>query len=183
MFSSLYKPKMLQKLLLLLLSMSIAVALTAQKPPENLSEFEQDYQRRIQKEILHGVYIPKDLADAFIELNKRIDVASKESFKNYPEDQVADKLFYSFGRWIIHNWGFYGGSRLSHYIKSMGIYHPEDMARFVIVSYHRYLNKKPLEVKELMKSFHEKQDKQKEELLKKGEILHKETRKREGGGH
>ena len=45
----------------LLLSFSIF----AQKPPENDSEFERQYKRNIQKDYLHGIYIPKDLADAF----------------------------------------------------------------------------------------------------------------------
>lgn len=173
---------MLQRFLLFFLIISFSSLGFAQKPPETQREFEKAYKRRIQKDVLHGVYIPKDLPDAFVELNKRIDPESKAAFKAYPEDQVADKLFYSFGRWIIHNWGFYGGSRLSNYIKSMGIYHPEDMSRFVIVAYHRYLNKKPLEIKELMKAFHAKQKKEKEELIKKGEILHEETRKKETGG-
>lgn len=173
---------MLQKFLFFLLFICFSGLLTAQKPPENQTEFEKAYERRIRKDVLHGVYIPKDLNDAFIELNKKIDAESKAAFKSYPEDKVADKLFYGFGRWIIHNWGFYGGSRLSNYIKSMGIYHPEDMARFIIVAYHRHLNEKSVDIVELMKMFHEKQNKEKEELLEGGEILHEETRTREGGG-
>lgn len=174
--------EMLQKLFFLLLFSCFSIIATAQKPPENQTEFEKAYERRIRKDVLHGVYIPKDLKDAFIELNKRVDAESKDAFKSFPEDQVADKLFYSLGRWIIHNWGFYGGSRLSNYIKSMGIYHPEDMSKFIIIAYHQHLNEKEVNIPELMKMFHAKQNKQKEELLKSGEILHKETRKREGGG-
>jgi hypothetical protein len=64
----------------------------------------------------------------------------------------------------------------------LGIYHPEDMARFIIITYHRNLNKKSLDIKELMKTFHEKQNKQKEELINGGEILHQETRPKSGGG-
>ncbi|MFT4760973.1 MAG: DNA-binding transcriptional MerR regulator, partial [Saprospiraceae bacterium] len=73
-------------------------------------------------------------------------------------------------------------SRLSAYIKDLGIYHPEDMARFIIIAYHRNLNMKFLDIKELMNIFHEKQNKEKEELINSGEILHQQTRTREGGG-
>lgn len=173
---------MLQKFIFLLFTIVVSTPNFAQKPPANQTEFEKAYERRIRKDVLHGVYIPKDLTDAFIELNRKIDAESKAAFKAYPEEKVADQLFYSFGRWMIHNWGFYGGSRLSAYIKGLGIYHPEDMARFIIIAYHRNLNKKPLDIKELMKTFHEKQNKQKEELINSGEVIHQETRTRQGGG-
>ncbi|MFT6740728.1 MAG: hypothetical protein ACJAVF_002239 [Paraglaciecola sp.] len=173
---------MLQKIFTSLLIAIFSMTGFAQKPAGNQAEFEKAYERRIRKDVLHGVYIPKDLTDAFIELNRKIDAESKIGFKAYPEDQVADQLFYSFGRWMIHNWGFYAGSRLSAYIKDLGIYHPEDMARFIIIAYHRNLNMKFLDIKELMKIFHEKQNKEKEELINSGEILHQQTRTREGGG-
>ena len=156
----------------------ISIFCVAQGPPENETEFEKKYKRNVQKDYLHGVYIPKDLADAFVQLNKKIDTDSKAKFKNAPEELVADKLFFSLGRWIIHNWNFYGGSRFSHYIKNLGIHHPEDMARFVIVAYHRNLNRNSLNIKELLQSFKEKQDKQKQKIFEKGEILHEEKRQR-----
>ena len=143
-----------------------------------MAEFEKKYNRNIQKEYLHRVYIPKDLADAFVQLNRRIDSESKAKFKEAPEEVIADKLFFSLGRWIIHNWNFYGGSRFSHYIKNLGIHHPEDMARFVIIAYHRNLNRNPLDIKGLLKMFRDKQEKEKQELFENGEILHQEIRQR-----
>ncbi len=151
----------------------------AQKPAENESEFEKRYKRQIVKDYLYGVYIPRDLTDAFIELNKKIDTDARLKYKNIPEDSVTNILFFSFGRWIIHNWNFYGGSRLSHYIKSMGIHHPEDMARFIMIAYHRNLNRNPLNIRELIGSFHLKQESEKDALLQNGEILEKQTRIRE----
>ena len=43
-------------------------------PPSSEAEFEQQYQERIRKEMLNGVYIPKNLEDAMQELDKRISV-------------------------------------------------------------------------------------------------------------
>lgn len=163
---------------LLLGCWAFSPALAQQKPPENDKEFEEAYAWRIRQEYLYEVYIPKDLTDAFIQLNKLIEKPAIEKFKNMPEADAARKLHFSFGRWIIHNWGFYGGSRFSHFLKGLGIHHPDDMAQFVIVSYHRNLNRKPLDVKTQITYYQEKREKENEERLKKGAVLHEEVRKK-----
>ncbi|MBL7791505.1 MAG: hypothetical protein JNK77_04215 [Saprospiraceae bacterium] len=154
--------------------------LAQQKPPENDKEFEEAYAWRIRQEFLNDVYIPKDLTEAFIQFNKLIEKPAIEKFKNMAEPDAARKLHFSFGRWIIHNWGFYGGSRFSHFLKGLGIHHPDDMAQFVIVSYHRNLNRKPLDVKAQITHYQEKRAKENEEKLKKGKVIHQETRKKKG---
>ena len=99
------------------------------------------------------------------------------------EADASSKLHFSLGRWISHNWGFYEGSRLSHYIKTnLGITYPDDMSRFIIVTYHRNLNRKPLDVKTLMNGYLEKRDSAFQQELQKGTIIEEWTRKREGGG-
>ena len=75
--------------------------------PSTDAEIEAEYQRRIKKEYLNRVYIPKDLADCFIQLNKLIDEESKAKFKRAPEEVVVRKLHFSLGRWMIHYWSFY----------------------------------------------------------------------------
>lgn len=157
----------------------VAISLSAQKPPETQSEFEEAYQRRIRQETLYGVYIPKDLTEAFVELNRLIDDESKENFKKMPEDAAVDLLFFSFGRWITHNWGFYGGSRLSHFIRELGITYPEDMSEFVVRTYHRNLNRQPLEVKALVETITARRQAQIEAKKSGGTILYEETRVRE----
>lgn len=153
-------------------------ALFAQAQPANSkAEYEKIYQERIKLEYLNGQYIPRDLTDAFIELNKLIDASSKLSFKNVPEEEAARKLYFSLGRWITENWGFYAGSRLSHFIRELGITFPEDMAQFIIVSYHRNLNRKELKVKEQVEYYKEKRRKEYEERLAKGTVLKEQTRK------
>lgn len=170
---------MYQKLLLLVLSLSFATITIAQKKPSTFEEkFEKEYQKRIKKERLYGVYIPKDLTDCFIQLNRLIDNKSKQKFKYALEEEVTRKLHFSLGRWMIYNWNFYEGSRLSHYLNGLGLSHPEDMAHFIMVTYHRNLNKKELNVKELLTSFREKQEKANEARKSKGTVIHSEKRKR-----
>lgn len=167
-------------LLLFLLALTGPV-LTAQehRPSETREEYESEYQERIKKETLYGVYIPQDLTDAFIQLNKLIEADDRQKFKSLSEEEAEHRLFFSLGRWIIHNWGFYGGSRLSHFLRELGVYHPEDMARFIIITYHRNLNRKSLDVKPLVESIQEKRLQEQQEKRKDGQILHEETRVRE----
>jgi len=165
--------------LYLLIVFLCATSYAQDKPAVKKDKFEEDYEkeyrRRIQKEYLYRVYIPKDLADAFVNINRLSDKASIAKFKNAPEEEASYKLHLSLGRWMIYNWGFYRGSRLSHYLKNIGLSHPDDMARFIIITYHRNLNKKKLDVKALIESLQAKRQK---EVNKRRTILHEETRQR-----
>ncbi len=119
------------------------------EPAGTEEEFQKDYEERIKKERLMGRYIPKDMNDAFAVINTMIEDKDKDKFKNLNEQDALRKLYFSFHRWIIVNWGFEGGSRFSHYLKNIGLSHPEDMATFVVITYHRKLNNKDLGVKDL----------------------------------
>ena len=151
---------------------------TPEAPPSTEDQFEKKYQQRIKKDVLHGTYIPKDVADAFIQLNKLIDAESKNKYKSMKEMDAVYKLSGGFGRWIIHNWGFYEGSRYSHHLKGMGIHHPEEMAKFTMLMYHRNLNKKKLNVKDYLDALAAQKQKELEEKKKKQKVLKTFTRKR-----
>ena len=117
--------------------------------------FYQQYEQNIRKERLNGVYIPKDMADAFIELERLSDPGAVTRFKAAPEDVISHKLHFGLGKWMIVNWNFYDGSRFSHVLRQMGVTHPDDMAQFTIVSWHRHLNGIPLQMEERAKAFKE----------------------------
>lgn len=122
-------------------------------PPSTPSEIEKEYQKRVQKDSIAGVYIPKDVPDAFRQLDKLIDAPSKAKFKAYPEEEVKVYGLKSLGKWITLNWSFYEGSRLAAKLKSMGIYHPDDMAQFLVIGYYRKLNNLPLEEDKRIKEY------------------------------
>ncbi len=161
------------------------LSLSAQTKPEELfpveteDTFEKEYQKRIKQDYIYGVYIPKDLTDAFVQLNRLIDKESQAKFKSLPEAIAVEKLHFSFGRWMIYNWSFYEGSRLSVYLKNLGIYNPDDMAIFIMLSYHRNLNRKSLDVKTQIEQIQAKRKKEREGRLQQGQILHEEKRKRQ----
>ena len=147
-------------------------------PPDTQDEYEKQYRERIRKESLNGVYIPKNLEEAMTELDKRISVEARQKFKALPEDSVCALMHNRLGQWIILNWGFYGGSRLSHYLRSAGVSFPDDMADFIILAYHRRQNGRPIELKELAISFRERRKKEYQEEIKKGKVISEEVKKR-----
>ena len=137
----------------------------------------EKYDWRLRQTVLFGSYIPKDVNEVLLELNSKIDAKSKAKLAAVSEAEAATKLFFSLGRWMTHNWSLYEGSRLSKYMQDLGIHHPDDMARFFIIVYHRSLTKQPLEVKDLVASFQKKEDGEKRKKLEKGTILHEEKKK------
>jgi hypothetical protein len=139
--------------------------------------YQDKYEWRIRQEVLYGVYIPKDVNEVLLQMNKLVDEPSKAKFKQLTEEEATHKLFFSLGRWMTHNWGLYEGSRLSVHLQSLGIHHPDDMVRFLVMIFHRSLNRKPLEIKALIKFYQEKNEQNKQERLRKGTILHEEKRK------
>lgn len=149
-------------------------------PPDTEAEYRQQYAWRVQQEYLFGVYIPRDLYDAFRVLDEKISERSKQRLLSVDEETAWRKLFFSFGRWMMVNWAFYEGSRFENYLRKLGLGHPDDMVRFMIVTYHRHLSGKPLQVKELVAELAEARRKAHLERLQQGEVLHEEEiRKRD----
>jgi hypothetical protein len=149
------------------------------QPAGTPSEFERQYQERIVKDRLFGVYIPKNLEDAIRELDKQITPEARSRVKAVPEDRVCCLLHPKLGQWMITNWGFYEGSRLSHYLRTAGVTYPDDMADLIIVAYHRHINDIPVVLKDLAAPFKDKRQKAWQERLQQGEVIHQEVRKKD----
>ena len=99
-----------------------------------------------------GYYIPKDIDDAFIELDKILSPKSKyEIMKAAPIDMI--KYHHGLGMWLRNNWGLWHDSRLAKYFNNIGIYHPDDMSSIVLTSYWRKMHSKPLNVDGQVKLF------------------------------
>jgi len=131
----------------------------------------QNYQENIKKEFINDFYIPKDLDDAFTELKRLSEKEGIEKFKNAKETVVAKKIHFSLGRWIMEKWHMYDGSRYSHYLRLKGLSYPDDMAKFTIISFHRHLNGKELEVAERIKVVKDKRDKEYRDKLSKKNLI------------
>jgi hypothetical protein len=96
-----------------------------------------------------------------------------------PEEEATKKLFFSFGRWITYNWGFYEGSRLSHSLSKFGITYPDDMAKLIILSFHRSLHRKPIQFKVEAEKIKAQREEEHRNRLQKSEVLETFTIKRD----
>ncbi len=144
-------------------------------PASSVEDIKEKYEWRIQQTKLAGQYIPKDIFDAFTELNKLTDADSRQKFAAISENDAARKLYFSLGRWITTNWGLYEGSRLGHYLREAGISYPEDQALAIVVCWHRSLNKKDINFKQVKEILAAKRQREREERLKKMPVIKEEV--------
>lgn len=98
------------------------------------------------------VYIPKDLEDCFVQLEKILQQADLEKIKVDPE---KDMILYhrSLGMWMRNNWGLWSGSRLKLYFNNLGIHHPDDMSGIILDSFWRHIHGQPIRLEEQIKSY------------------------------
>ncbi len=146
----------------------------AQNGTDYRSQQEAEYSARVKLAEINGRYIPKNIGDAMIELDKIVDSGGKTKFKSQPEKEGVRRIHFSFGKWMIVNWGFYEGSRLSHYLREKGITYPDDMADALMTFYHRHLNGQPLGIDEMALFYAEKRKKEWKERLQRGTIINGE---------
>ncbi len=156
-------------LLLTICSLCLSLIAGAQKKPSDpkmpktQKELGKEYLERLKKEKLFGVYIPKDIDEAIVELDKKTSPESRIKFQAAGEFEAIAKLHYSLGRWIRYNWGFHGGSRLTLFLNSKGAYHPDEMSWMVMLSYHRHLNKRERNLPEQLEMFKKLQEAKKKQ--------------------
>ena len=144
-------------------------------PASSTEDIKEKYEWRIQQSKLAGQYIPKDIFDAFAELNKLTDADSRIKFASISENDAARKLYFSLGRWITTNWGLYDGSRLGQYLRDAGISYPEDQALAVIVCWHRSLNKKDINFKQVKEILAAKRQRERDERINKMPVIKEEV--------
>ncbi len=148
--------KLIVSLCLIFFSASIYGQSIAVEGSDAQKQFEKEYQANIKLTKIRGVYIPATVDEALIRIEKLSPPAAMSKFHMAPEVEVSAKLHFGIGRWMIQNWNFYTGSRISHELKTKGVLHPDDMAQFLLRSLHRKLNNNPLDeellIEELAKS-------------------------------
>jgi len=98
------------------------------------------YKKRIVADSLNGLYIPKNLEECFIELNKLLRPKDIEEIKNLKDRNETILYHHGFGTWLRNNWGLWGGSRLQLYLTKKGIDHPDSMSASILEYYYDWLN-------------------------------------------
>lgn len=97
-------------------------------------------------EIIDGVYIPKDIEDCFFELNKILDDSIKEEFRREEEENIVGVYHMGLGRFLRNHWSLWHDSRLAKYLLEKDLRSADDMSCLVLMSYHRFLNNKDIEI-------------------------------------
>lgn len=119
--------------------------------------------KTIEREMLHIDYVPETLEETFLWLDKFLQ--DKELFKETPEKEMMGMAHHGLGRWLRNKWYLWWSEKfaiesieekdslypqtkptLNSYFESLGIHHADDMSGIVLVSYHRHLNDKPIEL-------------------------------------
>jgi len=97
-------------------------------------------------------YVPRNLDDAFNELDKILKPEEVEKMKAGAEDDMSQYHF-GLGMSLRNSWGLWKHSRLAKWFNDIGIHHPDDMSGVILTSYWRHLNGKPLEIQKQVKYY------------------------------
>lgn len=106
---------------------------------QKIAKDREELKKRLLAETIDGRHIPKDLGEAFIELDKLLpDIDRKEMLGL---QKRADMINYhmGLGMWMRNNWGLWGGSRLQKYFTDKGVVHPDNMSSVVLFYYWDWL--------------------------------------------
>ncbi len=101
-----------------------------------------------------GYYIPVDLEDCFLEMDKMLSEEFIEKIRTGDEEDLY-VYHMSFGLWIRNNWGLWAESLLKDFFNSYEIFHPDDMSSIIITSYYRNLNDLPIDLSEQVEYYKE----------------------------
>ncbi|TPD67181.1 DUF6794 domain-containing protein [Flavobacterium microcysteis] len=75
---------------------------------------EEEYKKRLTLDKIDNFYIPKNLYECNTELDKILDLESKNMLAE-TEERESIQHHFGLGMWIRNNWGLHGGSRLLKY--------------------------------------------------------------------
>lgn len=109
---------------------------------EEQAKRNEEYRLRLKMDTINGVYIPKDIEDCCVQLDKILSEKDKEYIKGLSIEDLIKNLHFSLGMWIRNNWGLWGGSRLQQYFFDKKVDHPDGMSGEILRAYYNWLNKK-----------------------------------------
>lgn len=114
---------------------------------------------------IDGRYIPKNLDDAFQQLDTILDSNNQKSFIIEDEESAVSGEHFGLGMGLRNSWCLWGSSRLQRYIYSeYGIKQPDSQSSFILTLYHRRLRGDDLDIDQLKKIIQEQESQQEEEV-------------------
>ncbi|MBK8303778.1 MAG: DUF6794 domain-containing protein [Pyrinomonadaceae bacterium] len=107
-----------------------------------LKEERENFKKRLIAEKIGDRYIPANLGECFVELDKLMSEINKNDMKSLKTNRDMIQYHMGLGMWMRNNWGLWGGSRLQKYFTDKGITHPDNMSSVVLFFYWDWLNGK-----------------------------------------
>jgi hypothetical protein len=113
---------------------------------------ERVHRQNLVADSIDRVYIPRDLRDSFVQLDRMLSETDKQELKHPDAESGLARFHFGLGLWMRNNWQLWGGSRLQQYFVRLGITHPDNMSGTILGAYSDYLNGKVLDEKSLVAS-------------------------------
>lgn len=113
-----------------------------QEKKQEILKQRENLKRNLVAEKINDIYIPKDLGECFIELDKLLSEINKNEMKAKTKREDMIDYHFGLGMWMRNNWGLWGGSRLQKYFTDRKVNHPDDMSSVVLEYYYDWLNGK-----------------------------------------
>lgn len=114
-------------------------ALARKERQIELRQQREDHKKRMVAEKIGERYIPKNLGESFIELDKFVPEVQQNDMKALKDGKGMIEYHFGLGMWMRNNWGLWGGSRLQKYFTDRGTAHPDDMSSVVLFYYWHWL--------------------------------------------
>jgi hypothetical protein len=105
----------------------------------HLVEREKELHERLTAESIKGVYIPRDLGECFVELDKMLPEVRRNEMKALSSRKDMIQYHMGLGMGLRNGWGLWGGSRLQKYLEDGGMKQPDDMSGLILDYYYDWL--------------------------------------------
>jgi hypothetical protein len=109
---------------------------------QEILETRKELEVLLTQDTIDGVYIPSNLGECFVELDKLLSEIDKKEMRALSKRDEMISYHFGLGMWMRNNWGLWGASRLQRYFTDKGITHPDEMSSVVLYLYHDWLNGK-----------------------------------------
>lgn len=113
-----------------------------QEKQQQLIEDRKEYEKRLTLESIDGTYIPKNLEECFVELDKLLSEIDKKEIQSLPKREDMIRYHHGLGMWMRNTWRLWAGSRLQKYFTDRGITHPDEMSSVILYHYYDWLTGK-----------------------------------------
>jgi hypothetical protein len=110
-----------------------------------------------QKKNVHDTPIPRNIEQCFKTLDKTMPDNEIELIRTLHEDSIYDNDEFRSRTDFFHAWKIYDGSRLTKYFNKMGLVGSFEIYETILVSYHRHLNNKEIDLAGQIKKYQAKQ--------------------------